>query len=59
MPSDSIDKGEVPHYAYIMLIIFPPFRTEIKVLCHHAEANDIFFLGGRVGPSPLTRMNKE
>ena len=49
MSSDSTDEGGVPHYAYPVLRIFPPFRTEIAVLCHHAKTNDIFFLpGGRV-----------
>jgi hypothetical protein len=37
---------------------FPPFPTKIAVLCHHAETNDIFLPGGRVGPSPFTKMNK-
>ncbi len=55
--SDSTNVGEVPHYAYQVLIFFPPFPTEIIVLCHHAETNDIFLHGGRVGPSPLTNMN--
>ncbi len=57
MSSDSTDVGEVPHYAYMMLIIFPPFPTEIVVLCHHAKINDIFLPSGRVGPSPLTKTN--
>jgi len=56
--SDSIDEGEVPHYAYLVLRKFPPFPTEIAVLCHHAESNVIFLPGGRVEPSPFTRMNK-
>ena len=58
MSSDCIDKGEVPHYGYLVLRIFPPFPTKIAVLCHHAKTNDIFLSGGRVGPSPFTRMNK-
>jgi hypothetical protein len=58
MSSDSTDEGEVPRYAYLVLRIFPPFPTGIAVLCHHAETNDFFLLGGRVGPSPLTRMNR-
>ena len=41
-----------------MLRIFPPFPTEIAILCHHAETNDIFLLDGRVGSSPITRANK-
>jgi len=53
MSSDSTDVREVPHYAYLV-----PFPTEIIVLCHHVEENDIFLLGGRVGPSPLTKMNR-
>jgi len=40
------------------LIIFSPFPTEIAILRHHAETNDIFLLGGRRGPSPFTKMNK-
>ena len=58
MSSDSTKEGEVPHYAYLVLRIFPPFPTEIEVLCHHAETNDIFLPSGRVGPSPLTKVNK-
>ena len=30
----------------------------MTVFCHHAETNDIFLHGGRVGPSPLTKMNR-
>ena len=51
-------RGEVPHYAYLALIHFPSFPTEIALLCHHAETNDIFLSGGRAGPYPFTRMNK-
>jgi hypothetical protein len=58
MSSESTDEGEVPHYAYLVLRIFPPFPTEIAVLCHHAETNDIFLPGGRVGLSPLSKSNK-
>jgi hypothetical protein len=29
MSSDSTDEGEVSHYAYLVLRIFPPFTTEI------------------------------
>jgi hypothetical protein len=29
MSSDSTDEGEVPHYAYLVIRIFPPFTTEI------------------------------
>jgi hypothetical protein len=58
MSSESTDMGEVLHYAYLVLRIFPPFPTEIAVLCHHAKTNDIFLPSGRVGPSPLTQMNK-
>jgi hypothetical protein len=25
---------------------------------HHAKTNDIFLLGGRVGPSPLSKMDR-
>jgi hypothetical protein len=49
---------EVPHYAYLVLRIVPPFPTEIAVLCDHAETNDIFLPRGRVGPSPLSNMNR-
>ena len=58
MSSDTRDEGEVPHYAYRVLRIFPPFPAEIAVLCHHAETNDMFLHGGRVGPSPFTKMNR-
>jgi hypothetical protein len=58
MSSDSIDEGEVPHYTYLVLTIFSPFPTEIAVLCHHAKTNYIFLPGGRVGPSPIVRVNK-
>jgi len=57
MSSDSTDVGKVPHYAYLVLRICPPFPTEIAVLCHHAKTNDMFWPGGRVGPSPLSKMN--
>ena len=57
MSSDSTNEGGVSHYAYLVLIIFPPFPTEIALLCHHAETNDIFLPGGRVGLSFLTQMN--
>ncbi len=56
--SDYTHEGDVPHYAYLVLRIFPPFPTEIAVLCHHARTNDIFLCGGRVGPSSITRENK-
>ena len=58
MSSDSEDEGEVPHYADLVFIIFPPFPNEIALICRHLETNDIFLPGGRVGPSPFTRMNK-
>ena len=54
MYSDSTNKGEVSHYAYVVLKFFPLFPTEITVLCHHAEINDSFLPSGRVGPSPFT-----
>ena len=50
--------GEVSHYAYLVLKIVPPFPTEIVVLCHHAETNDMFLPDGRVGPSSLSKMNR-
>ena len=31
MSLDSTDKGEVPHYAYLVLRIFPPFPTELEL----------------------------
>jgi hypothetical protein len=40
-----------------VLRICPPSPTEIEILCHHTKTNDIFLPGGRVGPSPLTKMN--
>jgi hypothetical protein len=40
-----------------VLRVFPTFPTEIAVLYHHAETNDIFLPVGCVGPSPITRMN--
>jgi hypothetical protein len=55
--SDSTNVGEVPHYAYLVLGIFPPFPTEIAVVCRHAETNDLFLPSGCVKPSPLTKMN--
>ncbi len=60
MSSDtaSTDEMEIPHFAYLVLRVYPPFPTEIAVLCHHAATNDIFLLGGRVGPSPITRMGR-
>jgi hypothetical protein len=58
MSSDSTDEGEVFHYAYLVLRIFPLFPTKIVVLCHQAKTYDIFLRGGRVGPSPLAKMNK-
>ena len=58
MSSDSSDEGGVPYYAYLVLRIFTPFPTKIAALCHHAETNYIFLHGGRVWPSPITRVNK-
>jgi hypothetical protein len=31
MSSDFTHMGEVPHYAYLVLSIFPPFSTEIAL----------------------------
>ncbi len=56
--SDTIEEAESPHFAYLALRVFLPFPTKIVVLCHHAETNDICLPGGRVGPSPFTKMNK-
>ena len=47
LSSDSRDEGEAPHYAYLVLRIFPPFPTVVAVLYHHAKTNDIFSPGGR------------
>ena len=58
MYSDSTDEMETPHFAYLVLRVFPPFPTEIVVICHHAKTNDIFLLGGCVGPSPLTNTRR-
>jgi len=58
MSSDSIDVREVAHSACLVLRKFPPFPTEIADSCHHAEPNDIFLPGGRVGPSPLTKIDR-
>jgi hypothetical protein len=37
MASDSIDEGEVPHYAYLVLRIFPPLPTEIALFRLHTK----------------------
>jgi hypothetical protein len=58
MSSDSTEEAEIPHFAYLVLRVVPPFPTEIAILYHHAKTNDIFLLGGHVGPSPFTKMNK-
>jgi len=59
MSSDSTYVGEVPHYAFLLLRNFPLVPTnESAVVCHHAKTNDSFLHGGRVGPSPLTKMNR-
>jgi hypothetical protein len=58
MSSDSTEEAETPYFAYLVLRVFPPFSTEIAILCHRAETNDIFLLGGRVGPSPFTKITK-
>ena len=58
MSSDSTEEAEIPHFAYLVLRVVPPYPKEIAVLCHHAETNDTFLPGGRVGPSTLTKMNK-
>jgi hypothetical protein len=48
MSSDSTNEEEVSHYVDLVLRIFSPFLTEIKVLCRHAKTKDIFLPGGRV-----------
>ena len=58
MSSGSTEEAEIPHFAYLMLRVVPPFPTETVVLCHQAETNDVFLPGGRVGPSPLSKTNK-
>jgi hypothetical protein len=58
MSSGSKNEGEVSHYAYLVLINFPPFPTEISKLCNHAKTNDIFLPDSRVGPSPFSKTNK-
>ena len=56
--SDSTEEAETSHFAYLVLRFYPPFPTEIAVLCHHAKSNDIFLHGGRVGHSPFTQIDK-
>ena len=58
MSSKSTIEGETPHFAYLVLRVFPPFPTKIVVLWHHATSNDIFLPCGCVGPIPITRVNK-
>jgi hypothetical protein len=55
MSSNSIEEAETPHFDYLVLRVFPPFPTEISLLCQHAKTNTIFLPGGRVGPSPFTK----
>ena len=38
--------------------VAPPFPTNNAILCHHAETNNIFLPGGRVGPITFTKVNK-
>ena len=57
MSSDFTEEAETPHFAYLLLRVYPPFPTKIAVLCHRAETNDIFVHGGRVGPSPFTKID--
>ena len=45
------DEVKIPQYAFSVLRILHPFPSEVAVLCHHAEINDVFLHGGRVGPS--------
>ena len=58
MSSDSTEEAEIPHFAYLVLRVVPPFPTKVVVLCHHAETSDIFLPGGRFGPSPLSKTHK-
>ena len=60
MSSDSNEEAEISHFAYLVLRVVPPYPTKIAMQncqCHHAETNDIFLPGGRVGPSPLSKTN--
>jgi hypothetical protein len=44
---------------HTMLILCLEFcATEITALCHQAKTNNMFLPGGRLGPSPLTKMNR-
>jgi hypothetical protein len=58
MYSDSTDEQDIPHFAYLVLRVFPPFPPKIAVLCHHAETKDIFLPSGRVRSSPITKVDK-
>ncbi len=58
MSSYSIEEAETSHFAYLVLRVYPPFPTKIAILCHHAKTNEIFLHGGRVGPSPFTKIDK-
>ena len=55
MSSGSTEEAQTSHVTYLVLRVYPPFPTEIALLCHHVETNDIFLPGGRVGPSPQTK----
>ena len=50
MSSDSIELAEQSlHYAYLIIRIFPGnIPTDLAVMRHYGETNDIFFPGGLV-----------
>ena len=53
MSSDTTKENEIPHFAYLVLRDVPPYPTEIAVLCHHAETNDISCLVVGLDLTPL------
>jgi len=57
MSSDSTEPVEQSlHYAYLIIRIFPGnVPTDLAVLCHYGETNDIFFPGGLVELSSSSR----
>ena len=50
MSWDSTDLAEqCLYYAYLIIRIFPgKVQTDLTLLCHYGETNDIFFPGGLV-----------
>jgi hypothetical protein len=57
MSSDSTQPAEQsPHYAYLIIRFFPGnVPTDLAVLGHYGETNDIFFRGGLVELSPRNK----